>query len=550
MGTLSCGLAIVGLILLVADIALEGSKAQQQGRGVVMMVVGSAFVAICTAGIFTGLIGTSPRRLGRLKALGGLVANVVIMSVFGTFVWWPTPGTLLQAAATGDIDNLKRSIDMGVDINSRAELYDPSRAVTPLIAAIEHGQTKAVELLLNQGSDVTVPDSLGQTPLYQATLRGQLESVSLLLGRGADPNVAVGDETCLYHAAGSGDVEIVRHLLEHGAHPNHPRRPPLLAAAKAGQTRVVQMLLKGDADVNAQDPQGNTALHLAASNGHLFTVQILLTNKADANITNRAGETALDRAIQSSHPNVTSALLKAGGELDLFMAIGLGDVERARSIVETSPELVHATKRGRTSLHEAARWGLTDIAAILLEHGAVPDALSEENKRTPLHWAVLENHPGVVQMLLEHKADPNLPLRYQGSTAPPLYFAVTKGNVAVTELLLKHGAEVNAQCESGNMSGTLLFFAVVHGRIATAEILLNHKADVDGRLNDRSPTPLYEAIRQGDYEMVDLLVHFGAKVNQNVMGQSLLHFANSRHHHSPWKYDQIIKVLRESGAKD
>ena len=64
-----------------------------------------------------------------------------------------------------------------------------------------------------------------------------------------------------------------------------PSEPPLLEAAKDGDTKAVEELLTSaaGADVNATDKDGYTPLHWAALRGHTEIVQALLEAGADVN---------------------------------------------------------------------------------------------------------------------------------------------------------------------------------------------------------------------------------------------------------------------------
>jgi ankyrin repeat protein len=57
-----------------------------------------------------------------------------------------------------------------------------------------------------------------------------------------------------------------------------------------------------------------------------------------------------------------------------------------------------------TPLCAAFRKGCTEVARILLQHGAEANA-RDKNNRTPLHWASEVGHLEVVQLLLNHGAD-------------------------------------------------------------------------------------------------------------------------------------------------
>lgn len=68
----------------------------------------------------------------------------------------------------------------------------------------------------------------------------------------------------------------------------------LMWAAQTGHTAIVEMLLHAGADVNAQNMNGDTALHLASFKNHSLVVSALLNEKFQArlDIKNRDGVTA------------------------------------------------------------------------------------------------------------------------------------------------------------------------------------------------------------------------------------------------------------------
>ena len=58
-------------------------------------------------------------------------------------------------------------------------------------------------------------------------------------------------------------------------------------------------------------------------------------------------------------------------------------------------------------LHIAAQNGYLEIVELLLEHGANPN-VQDNDGRTPLHYAVENCHVDVARVLLDHGADPTI----------------------------------------------------------------------------------------------------------------------------------------------
>ena len=101
-----------------------------------------------------------------------------------------------------------------------AKSYCPSGA-TVLHRAANHGNQRAVEVLVQNGADLGAKTSHGDTPLHHAVQSRKNEIVGYLLKHGADPSSAdCFDETALHMAAQMGGLDIVKILLINGADPN------------------------------------------------------------------------------------------------------------------------------------------------------------------------------------------------------------------------------------------------------------------------------------------------------------------------------------------
>ncbi|MDP2436270.1 MAG: ankyrin repeat domain-containing protein, partial [archaeon] len=72
---------------------------------------------------------------------------------------------------------------------------------TPLFSAILRANIRALEMLLEEGSDPNKTQRDGDTPLHYAVRKGSVDAVSMLLAYGADPNVVSKANTSSYDLA-------------------------------------------------------------------------------------------------------------------------------------------------------------------------------------------------------------------------------------------------------------------------------------------------------------------------------------------------------------
>jgi ankyrin repeat protein len=126
--------------------------------------------------------------------------------------------------------------------------------------------------------------------------------------------------------------------------------------------------------------------------------------------------------------------LAAGAELDVFEAASLGDVNGLRELLEAEPGLATARSDDDfTALHYAAFFDGPEAARLLLECGADVNAFADNELGVhPLNSAAAAGRTDVARVLLEHGADPTAPTR-RGFT--PLDAAEENGNKELAELL-------------------------------------------------------------------------------------------------------------------
>lgn len=114
-------------------------------------------------------------------------------------------------------------------------------------------------------------------------------------------------------------------------------------------------------------------------------------------------------------------------------------------LIDDSEDIDDADYDGISNLYLACENDDPDEVALLLNKGADVDQVMHADW-TALQKAACDGYLQIVNLLLQHKANPNLKDK-QGFS--PLHFAVIKGHHEVATLLLKSGANPNAENRKG-----------------------------------------------------------------------------------------------------
>ena len=153
-----------------------------------------------------------------------------------------------------------------------------------------------------------IRDKKRKTPLYFAASKGYTEGVRFLLskfGQQALESSTNGDFP-IHIACKKGHIKVVKELLEQEwPNPiellNKEGQNILHVAAKSGEYTVVKTILecsKLEELLNAEDKNGNTALHLASMNLHaLVLCSLTWAKRVDLKRKNKKGLTAIDIAV-------------------------------------------------------------------------------------------------------------------------------------------------------------------------------------------------------------------------------------------------------------
>jgi ankyrin repeat protein len=370
---------------------------------------------------------------------------------------------------------------------------------TPLSLVAERGHEAVVRLLVNQ-YDVE-PDSKnegGQTPLSLAAIYSHDIVVQLLLATGKVNPEAEDTEygqTPLSWAAVSGHTAVLKLLLtidgvdadSKSSNSSDKGRSPLSYAAERGHDTIIKLLLATRrVDPDSKDSEGRTPLSYAVSETQTETVKLLLRHGASPSTINIKWKGILHHAI----PNANCKL----ETMETLLALGApNDTTNIDNM---------------KLLHYTIRFARQDIAELFLRYGVPVDTAIQrktwdlkryENRNayeprdgngssvtgqhyskglTPLHYAALAGHSGMVQFFLDHGADPNALSNYDETL---LHLALSRSprGTKYSDYWMENDWRVEGLLNIIDLEDDDVYKAahnqVVEHRIATINALLSHQ---------------------------------------------------------------------------
>ncbi|KAF9884965.1 hypothetical protein FE257_000875 [Aspergillus nanangensis] len=265
----------------------------------------------------------------------------------------------------------------------------------------------------------------------------------------------------------------------------------------------------------------------------------------------RSQGSALLYAVQHSQVSATQKALDAG--MDVHMRTPLPDERPLLSVAAqggnprlvqllldaASTEVAALDNQGHTPLFLAASHGHRPVVQLLLEHGADPN-VADRGRRTPLHIASLRGHTAVVETLLA-QATIRIDV-YSNDGDTPLGAATRHGHAGVVAALLAHGAHAGLHRFRG--SQVVIHSALVRGQPEILRLLVN-RDDVDVNALFQNRTPLQVAVEANRDDLVEILlsdprVHPDLSVLKT--GQTPLLQAALKNN------DRLVRLLLTAGA--
>lgn len=418
----------------------------------------------------------------------------------GTDVW-----ALMQACTSGDLEVVKALIAR--DRSLARSHYDYRK---PLYFAVRENRIDVVRFLLEHDHnplDLWVDDD----PLEIARDRGYTEMEQLLTTTLATRFNTSREGDAVASALRDRDLGQVRALLD--AQPelvskgDSRSNQPIHWATMTRQLDAIDEVLRRGADINARRMDGARPIHL--TNGDYFY----------------RGWRDVPREWPVTPAQVMAHLAAHGAVIDLPTACHTGDIERVRELLQQDPSLANTLGEHEgyylgagAPLSNAAAVGRMDIVQLLLDHGADPNLPEEQiaPRGKALYSAVYHGHHEIAQLLLERGAFPNPPVESSGDA---LWVSQEwRPDARMEQLLLSYGATPTKDhagedwpAEAHNwLRISPLHEAARKGDLQEAAKLLAAGADLTARDEHLRSTPLAWAAKFGQLEMVTFLLERGA----------------------------------------
>lgn len=285
------------------------------------------------------------------------------------------------------------------------------------------------------------------------------------------------------------------------ASPVDRQSPTLANAAQRGDREAARALLKQNADINAAQTDGMTALHWAAFQDDLELTRLLIQGGANVQAVTRIGAvTPLTLACTNGNAAVIEALVNAGANAN------------------------SATADGATALMIAAASGSAGAVTTLLKHGADVNARESAHGQTALMFAAVKGRAGAIRALLESGADARVSTNVVKLERPrvdedgnplPAFNVGAGGRGGRAGGGRAAGVGGQARGASATVIGgmTALLLAAREGQSDAVRALLDGGTDVNQVSGSDKTSPLVIAISNGRYELAKLLLDRGADPN-------------------------------------
>jgi ankyrin repeat protein len=332
--------------------------------------------------------------------------------------------------------------------------------------------------------------------------------------------------TALHVAALNGDIDMVAGLLDKRRFriesKNIYGQTPLMFAAMAGRTNVVDLLLEREAKFNVEDKSRRSPLSISADLGHLDIVKLLIPDAASSQSEIPHFDGVLLETFKRGHQDVAIYLGELVLEFNWMMIIGVDSSKYARDFLSNGKTRLffwiqeqhnidgsYATENGINFMHAVAGYADVELLEKLKEGGASVSQAAEGGITPLLIACGVGNRESICWLIDNGGRNESVSTKHD-----PLMYAIGKRVEESVSCLIDYGFDVNRDV-GGGLSSLLL--ASLMGEKKIAEMLLEAGAVWDFQ-SAQSENALRQLIRMDSPELLNGLFEQGLDREHKLMG--------------------------------
>ena len=299
---------------------------------------------------------------------------------------------------------------------------------------------------------------------------------------------------------------------------------PILHACSKDNVSIFTLLIKRNANLDAENKSGQNALHIACESKSVNVAKLIIAERPrliyktsaeglmsihyaakvgstetlifidekgyDLKKESKSGKQVLQIACENGHPSVVKFLLSNRKHGDIFRTIG----------------------QGWNLIHYASIGGNIEILKMLIDGGlGITDVT--DKKASALHIAIANNRMEMVEFLVSNYPKILDFIDVEGYNA--LHHACIAGNIEIVQFLLDNGLEPMTLTHN---SLSLLHIAILHGRLPLANYLIERFPILISLSTSKGFLPIHTAAEKGEVDIITKLCETTVDIKQKTEG--------------------------------
>ena len=295
---------------------------------------------------------------------------------------------------------------------------------------------------------------------------------------------------------------------------------------------ILDKLLKAGIDIDYQNQEGDTCLHLCIKRNKIASVKWLIDNNCILNIKNKNNMSPIKLAVSLGSIKIVKLLLDTGdinidevdtdGRTLLHDAVLNGEIEIVNELIKNSANVNILDNHNRNILFDAVSYGEDKLISKILLTGELNINAVDNEGHTILHKQEILSNDDLAKKFLEYGADPTI-TDEDGKSF--LFHTALRGDegAELLDFAIEKGCNLNGKIRNNNSILMEIMFAFTnlseaekHRRselIDMATKLVQNGIDINA-INNQGETVLFDAVRKNDTEAVAFLLKDGIDVNK------------------------------------